>query len=131
MTRPVRSRMNSSCPSALQPIAEVGGAAVLPDDRVVDGLAGLAIPDDRGLALVGDADGGDVARPELRPAQRLGGDGDLRRPDLLRVVLDPAGLRKDLLELLLADGHDGAVVIENDGARAGRALVEGEDVWHV
>src|SRR5262245_19120503 len=32
------------------------GAAVLPDDRVVDRLPGLAVPHDRGLALVGDAE---------------------------------------------------------------------------
>ena len=36
------------------------GPRVLPDDRVVDGLAGVLVPDDRGLALVGDADGGEV-----------------------------------------------------------------------
>ena len=45
-------------------VAGVGGAAVLPDDGVVDRLAGRAVPDDRGLALVGDADGGDVLRRE-------------------------------------------------------------------
>ena len=115
---------------ALQPIAEVRRAAVLPDDGVVDGTSGLAVPDDRGLALVGDADGGDVPRPQVRAPQRLDGDGDLRRPDLVGIVLDPARLRKDLLELPLPDGDDGAVVIEDDGARAGRALIEGEDVRH-
>ena len=115
---------------ALQPVAEVGRAAVLPDDRVVDRLAGLAIPDDGRLALVGDADGGDVARPEVRAPERLGRDRDLRRPDLAGVVLDPAGLREDLLKLALADGDDGRVVIEDDRARAGGALVEGEDVRH-
>src|SRR5581483_10084269 len=36
--------------------AEIRGAAVLPDDGVVDRLAGGAIPDDCGLALIGDAD---------------------------------------------------------------------------
>ena len=37
------------------------GAGVLPDDRVVQRPAGAAVPDERGLALVGDADGGEVA----------------------------------------------------------------------
>ena len=37
------------------------GAAVLPDDGVVHGLAGAAVPHHRGLALVGDADRGDLA----------------------------------------------------------------------
>ena len=111
-------------------VAEVRRAPVLPDDGVVDRLAGLAIPDDGRLALVGDADGRDVARPQVRAAEDLDGHGDLRRPDLLRIVLDPAGLRKDLLELALRDAGDGAVVIEEDGARAGGALIEGEDVLH-
>ena len=42
-------------------LAESGGAAVLPDDGVIDGFAGGAVPDDGCLALVGDADGGHVA----------------------------------------------------------------------
>ena len=44
------------------------GAPVLPDDGVVDRLAGRPVPDDRRLALVGDADGGDVAWPRSRPS---------------------------------------------------------------
>ena len=61
----------------------VGGAAVLPDDGVVDRLAGRAVPDDGRLALVGDAD------RRRRPARRRRAsrsastrDADLRRPDL-------------------------------------------------
>ena len=46
----------------LEGAAHLGGAPVLPDDGAMDGLAGAAIPDQAGLALVGDADGGDVAR---------------------------------------------------------------------
>ena len=39
-----------------QLLAKVSGAAVLPDDRIVDRLACLAVPDDGGLALVCDPD---------------------------------------------------------------------------
>ena len=63
-------------------------------------------------------------------AERLDGDGELRRPDLLRVVLDPAGLREDLRELLLGHADDGAGVVEDDGAGTRGALVEGEHVGH-
>ena len=49
--RRARSAAQASC-----------GAAVLPDDGVVDRLAGRAVPDHRGLALVGDADRRDVLR---------------------------------------------------------------------
>jgi hypothetical protein len=34
---------------------------VLPDESVVQGLAGPLVPDQRRLALVGDADGGEIA----------------------------------------------------------------------
>ncbi len=44
----------------------VGDARVLPDDGVVDGLAGFAVPDYGGFALVGDADGGEVRGPQVR-----------------------------------------------------------------
>ena len=114
----------------LQPIADIGRPPVLPDDRVVDRLPGLAIPHDGGLALVGDADGGDVSRPEVRAPQRLGRHRDLRGPDLAGVVFDPAGTREDLPKLALTDGYDGRFVIEDDRARAGGALVEGDDVRH-
>ena len=52
-----------------QPLAEVSGAAILPDDGVVNGFAGLAIPDHGRLALVRDADGRDVfGRTWARPS---------------------------------------------------------------
>ena len=43
-----------------QLVADGVGAGVLPDDGVVHGLAGLLVPDHRGLALVGDAHRGKV-----------------------------------------------------------------------
>ena len=42
-------------------------------------------------------------------------------------MLDPAGLRKELPEFLLRDRADRAGMIEEEGAGAGRALVERED----
>ena len=66
----------------------------------------------------------------LRAAERLDRDGDLRGPDFLRVVLDPAGLRKICGNSFCATATMRAVVIEQDGARAGGALIECEDVRH-
>src|SRR5581483_6146140 len=114
----------------LQRFAIVRSPTILPDDRVVDRLAGRAVPDDGRFALVGDPDGRDVAGRQLRARQRFDRDADLRGPDLLRVVLDPSGLRKDLREFFLRDRTNGAVVIEHDGPRAGRSLVEREHVTH-
>ena len=49
---------------------EPAGAGVLPDDRVVDRLAGLAVPHHGRLALVGDADRLDVARLDVGVGHR-------------------------------------------------------------
>ncbi|KFF36021.1 hypothetical protein G039_0306770 [Pseudomonas aeruginosa VRFPA01] len=48
--------------------AVVGGTAVLPDDGRVDQVAAGGVPDQRGLALVGDTDGGprNAAQVSLR-----------------------------------------------------------------
>ncbi len=43
----------------LELAAARSGAAILPDDGIVDGRAGAPIPENGGLALIGDADGGD------------------------------------------------------------------------
>ena len=97
---------------------------------MVDRLAGPSIPDHRRLALVGDADGRDVAC--LQPGARERGTGYLKLtgPDLTRVVLDPSSLGEDLLEFLLCAAADGAAVIKNDGSRTRRALVQCEDERH-
>src|SRR5205807_10552326 len=111
-------------------VAERRGAAVLPDDGVADGPAGLAVPDDGRLPLVGDTDGGAILGRDAGPAERFDGDADLGGPDFERVVLDPAGLGEDLGEFFLRDGPDAAVMIEDDGPGAGGAFVEGEDAGH-
>ncbi len=46
---------------SLQLLAIACGTAVLPDDGVVDRLAGLAVPHHNGFALVGDTESGDIA----------------------------------------------------------------------
>ena len=82
-------------------IAEAGGAAILPDDGVADGPASGAVPDDGSLALVGDADGGDVFGLEIGVGQGFESNRDLRGGDFFGVVFDPSGLGKDLRELAL------------------------------
>ena len=108
--------------------ADAVRAGVLPDDGVVVRLAGARVPDHRGLALVGDADRCQVVRRQIGFRQTAL-DHILRaRPDLQRVVLDPAGLRVDLLVFELVDAHHRAGVIEDHEAGAGRALVDGSNV---
>src|SRR5438105_814497 len=82
-------------PRFTQRVAIGRGAPVLPDNRVRDGLAGRAFPEKRGLTLVGDAEGRDIADSNAGLAQHLGHYAGLRRPDLHWIVLDPARLRID------------------------------------
>ncbi|MNL06343.1 hypothetical protein D3C87_1269760 [compost metagenome] len=112
----------------LQRLAHRRGAAVLPDQRAAHRLAGLAVPQHGGLALVGDADGADLGAADAGIAQYLVGHGQLRLPDFIGIVLDVPGMRIILPELALGDPHHIAGVIEQDGARAAGALVEGQHV---
>jgi hypothetical protein len=115
-------------PFALQLVAQRRADAALPDDGVGHGPARVAIPEDRRLALVGEADGGQVRGGNARPGQGLAGHRELRGPDGLGVVLHLSGSGKDLRQLLLGGTHGAAIAAEDDGAAAGGALVEGQDV---
>src|SRR5690606_5211597 len=110
-----------------QLVAQRGGAAVLPDQRMRQRAAAGAVPDKGGLALVGDADGGHVGGRGAGVAQRLAGDVELALPDLAGVVLDPARLRIVLTEFALAHAARMAVAVEHNGARTGGALVQRQD----
>src|SRR5256885_996860 len=66
-------------------------AAVLPDDRVMHRLTGLAIPQHRRLALIGDADRAHVVRSHPRVGERRTNEHAHAAPDLVRVVLHPTG----------------------------------------
>ena len=57
---PGARRDHGLVPACAQSGAGVGGAAILPDDGVMNGLAGRAVPDEGGLALIGDAESGDL-----------------------------------------------------------------------
>src|SRR5580704_16354934 len=68
------------------------GPTVLPNDRVEDWFTCFSIPNQGGLTLVSDADGRDVLQIEIRAADCVSNDFDLRRPDLVWVVFNPSGL---------------------------------------
>ena len=112
----------------LQRLAIVCRAPVLPHDGIVNGLAGVAIPNNRRLTLVRDADSRDIARGGVCLLQRAAGYGRDGCPDRFRVVFHPAGPRIDLRKFLLVAGHDAGVMIINNGAAAARALVDGKQV---
>ncbi len=111
-----------------QGVAIIVGAAVLPDDCVVDRFAGGAVPHHGGLALIGDADRRERIASHAGARKGFGGDARLCRPDFIGVVFDPARLRVNLMEFLLRGRNDRARRIEQQRARTGGALVQRQDV---
>src|SRR5262249_2106761 len=103
-------------------------APVLPDDRVRDRAAGRALPENGRLALVRDRY---AFRRAARGAERLLGRRKHALPDLLGVVLDPAGAWEVLRQLGVATPTDGELVVDDEARRAGRALVDREGQRHV
>ena len=110
-----------------QLVAALRGAPVLPDERAVQRLAGVRVPDDDGLALVGDADGLQLARSDARVVERLARDRARDLPDLRGVVLDPSRPREVLLELAVGPPDQLRVGVEDEAGRAGGPLVDRED----
>jgi len=103
---------------------------ILPNDCVVQRLAGGFVPKQRRLALVGDADGCELAGAQIAPRQRGTGDFIAVRLYLQRVMLHPAGFWKNLPMLLLCHRNDPAGFIEHDKPRARRSLIECADILH-
>ncbi len=102
-------------------------AAVLPDDRVVDRTSRPSLPDDRGLALVGDSNGAQLGRADSCVSEcGLGSHADARE-DLLGIVLDPARLREELCDLLVATAPWPELVVDDEAGRACRPLIDGQD----
>ena len=84
-------------------VADRVGAGILPDDRIVDRLAGRFLPHNSGLTLVGDTDRGNIFRGDVTLLERALDHFLGALPDFHRVVFDPAGLRVDLFVFLLID----------------------------
>jgi hypothetical protein len=78
----------------------------------------------------GDADGGNVVRVQSGRGQRLANAGDRVGEDALRIVLHPARLRIMLRKLALRSGEFAAVAVEQNGAGAAGALVDGQQRGH-
>ena len=109
-------------------LAQRFGAPVLPDDGGVQWHAGLAVPQQGGFALVGDAHAPDVGGRQVALGEHLLRCVALAVPKTQGVVFYPARLRVNLREFLLRHADDVAVVVENNGPGAGGALVECEQI---
>src|SRR3989441_12531123 len=112
----------------LEPVTKRCGAAVLPEDRVVDGLTRCTVPDDGCLALIRDAYGSNIARSEVCPAKSLSGDTHLGSPKFVWIMLYPAGFGEDSAKFLSRNRVDPTVVVKQDRTRTGRALIERKNI---
>ena len=93
------------------------------------GTAAGALPDDRRLALIGDAERGDAPRARRGSAAMTSRTRRERvAPDVLGVVLDPAGSGVVLWQLAPCAGRRTGAAVEGDGPRRCGALVDGEYV---
>jgi hypothetical protein len=99
-----------------QRVASAGGAPVLPDDCGSDWFAGLPVPDERRLALIGDADTGDPFHT-ARLGKGLAANAKGFLPDRLSILLDPAIGGISQRHFLLRQGNLDKVPVEHDGPR--------------
>ena len=113
MTRPVL-RADRRLEAVVLQRSQIGAVTRLCQTMALrDGLAGVPVPDDGRLALVGDADGRDVGGREACPVRAPRARRELRRPDRFGIVLDLARCGKDLRELPLRDRHHPSVAAED------------------
>ena len=113
-----------------QALADRLGDPALPHDGGVDRRSRRAFPYHRGLALIGDPDGRDVARGQARGGEGLAPDRDRGTEDLLGVVLDVARRGVGLRDLAVGAAPHACLVVEDDRGGAGRALIERQDRGH-
>ena len=102
----------------------VGRAPVLPDNRPIDRLTGVAVPDECGFTLIGETDGGNPVGRNAGLRHRLFADLQARRPDVLGLVFYPAIGWEMLRELLLPDALNSQRCVKHDRARRCRALID-------
>src|SRR5207248_2371467 len=113
-----------------QSLADGSTCTALPDDGGMDRTARRTLPHDGRLALVRNADRGDLARIESRTGQGFAPDRDGRGEDLLGIVLDVGRRGIELSYLAVGASPDGAGLVQDDRARARRPLVERQDRGH-
>src|SRR5215216_5290570 len=94
-------------------IADSVGAGILPDNRVVNRLAGCLLPDDRGLTLIGYTDRGEVLGRNIAFLESAFDHFLAALPDFDGIVFHPAWLWVDLFVFLLINRYNFACMIED------------------
>src|SRR5262249_46613961 len=98
-------------------VAETGGAAILPHNRMMNRLTRTPIPHHSGLALIRYPNGADIRRFQARTRQSVAGDLELARPNLHRIMFHPTRLRENLLKLLFLHCADRTRLVKKNGSR--------------
>ena len=111
-------------------LAERIAAPALPDQGVMQGAAGGAVEYQHGLALVGDAQAGEIGQDGAIAFGNFPDDGEDILPDFLGIVFHPAGLGINLAMIAGGFVHDVARDVEEHRLGGGSALVNGEEIFH-
>ncbi len=101
-----------------------GSPTVLPDDRTRHRASHAALPNDRGFALIRDADRGGRRALDPGALDELPDRVQGASPDLLGIVLDPARLGEVLGELGVALATHLALGVDPESRSSSRALVD-------
>ena len=104
--------------------AQIRGSPVLPNDCAMDGASGRPVPQESGLALVGYANGDNIARGCADIAKRAPAGFDSRGPEVFGLVFDFAVGRKMLMEFLLGKSGDRGIGPEQNGPCRRRTLID-------
>lgn len=111
----------------LELLDSLAGSGVGPHNGVVEGLAGLNVPENGGLSLVGDTNGLDVSNLDAERSHLLGHGAhtlQARGDELFGIVLHPSGVGVDLGELDLVRGNGLSVGRKENESGGSGSLVE-------
>src|SRR4051812_23512917 len=104
--------------------ADKCSSLVLPYNGVVNRLTCFSIPDYRGLTLIGDSNCSNRRSTYFIIAYYFTKHFQLCIPYLIRIVLYPTRLRKELGELFLCDTYDLSGFIKQNSTRTGSTLIK-------
>src|ERR1035437_4326880 len=114
----------------MKPAADLRPTPALPDDGVVQRLAGHTIEHDYGFALVGDAQTGELGNFPGIALGDFADDGEDVFPNLFRIMFHPAGLGINLPMAARRLVQNLSARVEEHRLRRGSALVNGENQTH-
>ena len=86
--------------------------SALPHDRVIYRFSGMPVPYNRCFSLIRDSDRSNLSPRCTDLADRFRCNGELRCPDLHRIMFYPTGLRIDLLKFFLCHTADIALLVK-------------------